>query len=96
MPSDHLVVNRGPFDHHGIFMGNSQVIHLASDRNVHIDTIEDFVGQGKARRRKSRNSSANDTAEEILRSAMTCIERKDKEFKSWEHFANWCRRGEKC
>ena len=96
----HLIVNRGAYKHHGIYVGNGEVIHyggLATDvfdkDAVSATSYADFKANGEVwvRVYKTGRLSVEDT----VRRAKSRVgeNRYSLLFNNCEHFATWCATG---
>ena len=102
LPGDHICVRRrgGLYTHHGIYLGEGKVMHLAGsmrekvDPEVHETELSRFLKDGTLRRREyTKRLSASETIE-IAKQQLS-----DKTYSMiWnncEHFATYCATGEK-
>lgn len=101
-PGDHLVVSKGLYTHHGIYVGSNQVIHYAGlsscmeqgASKVQISDLDVFSGGLTTRIRL--HDRATYPADEIVSRAYSRLS-EDKYhaiFNNCEHFAHWCVEGE--
>lgn len=97
---DHLVTKRSVYTHHGIYIGNGQVIHYAGFADgaakgpVEKTTLEAFM-LGKPTRIKRIKKAAYSRAEIVERASSRLGEAEYGLFsKNCEHFANWCATGD--
>lgn len=96
---DHLTVNHGLYTHHGIDLGDGQVIHygrgLSDLRNARVEIVsmELFSGGKQISRVDSR---LDYTADQVIQRAKSRIDENNYDLfdNNCEHFANWCRHGE--
>lgn len=103
-PGLHLSVSRGLYDHHGIYIGNDQVIHHSGfaepfkKGSIELTSIEGFLG-GKDQFTVVNypSDTATYTNEEIVERACGCLGEDDYNllFNNCEHFACWCVTGQK-
>ncbi|WP_162299801.1 lecithin retinol acyltransferase family protein [Marinospirillum perlucidum] len=100
---DHLVVARTAYSHHGIYVGNGQVIHYAGgipglqeatdDSSIQQTTLEGF-GNGKPIKIKIHDQSLYSEEEVVARAKSRLKEDQYHAFfHNCEHFANWCHEG---
>jgi hypothetical protein len=91
--ADHLIAKRIGYTHHGLYIGNNQVIHY-SEGEVRIDSLEDFK---KDCEMGVVDSVATYSKEEIISRAYSRLgeKRYNLVFNNCEHFVNWCRSGGK-
>ncbi|MED3732278.1 lecithin retinol acyltransferase family protein [Geobacillus stearothermophilus] len=91
--ADHLIAKRIGYTHHGLYIGNNQVIHY-SEGEVRIDSLEDFK---KDCEMGVVDSVATYSKEEIISRAFSRLgeKRYNLVFNNCEHFVNWCRSGGK-
>ena len=95
---DHLVVGRGGYSHHGIDLGNGQVIHYIGDKSskikaaVKIESMQKFAAGGRVYPGSSKTKYSRD---EIVRRAKSRLgERKYSLVgNNCEQFVSWCRTG---
>jgi len=95
---DHLVVQFGPYTHHGIDMGDGRVIHfgrgLHDKTNARIEIVDraDFCGD---RPTKVKAIPAAFDPDEIIARAELRLGQADYDLfdNNCEHFVNWCRLG---
>jgi hypothetical protein len=100
---DHIRVNRGIYNHHGIFVANDEVIHFASinddnilrtDNKVIKASINDFLRNGKVEVKIYTDDEKLDLypTDAIVNWARSCLNDQDYNliFNNCEHFANWC------
>jgi hypothetical protein len=99
---DHIYVRRKGllYSHHGIYAGDRTVIHFKGiekekrDPAVIITDIDNFLNNGKLRRRKYKKRLPHI---ETLRIARELLSRKGYSlaFNNCEHFASYCATGKK-
>ncbi|MGX1902389.1 lecithin retinol acyltransferase family protein [Thermolongibacillus altinsuensis] len=91
--ADHLIAKRIGYTHHGLYIGNNQVIHY-SEGEVRLDSLEDFK---KGCEIRVVDSVATYPKEEIIIRAFSRLgeKRYDLIFNNYEHFVNWCRSSSK-
>ena len=95
---DHLVVQFGAYTHHGIDLGDGNVIHfgrgLHNKVNARVEIVDrsQFAGQAQI---TVRESAACFEAEEIVERAKSRLGETDYHLldNNCEHFVNWCRHG---
>ncbi|MFN7861230.1 MAG: lecithin retinol acyltransferase family protein [Pseudanabaena sp.] len=88
------------YQHHGIYIGDSQVIHFLNDKKGVCETsLEQFCRMSKNKRYGLIHSNCKESRDKVVRQAKKVI--KDQDFKynlafeNCEHFANYCRSGKK-
>jgi len=93
---DHLVSSRLGYDHHGLYIGNGEVIHysgfseLFNKGSIEITTLEDFE-QGTSSSVKKHIVSIYDVDERVDRAYSKLGEDSyNLIFNNCEHFVNWC------
>ncbi len=97
---DHIKVQRFGYWHHGIDLGEERVIHFCgelgqkSNAQIKVSTLDDFLMNGKLC--IVEYSSCFD-AETVITSAESLLGQKDYSlfFNNCEHFARYCKIGEK-
>lgn len=106
IPGDVLSVNRGLYKHYGVYVGNNTVVHFAGDENHELSarkayiqktTLEDFRKNGEIQI-ETRCCESYSRKETVMRALNAVGSEKGKYALPWnncEHFANWCRYGEK-
>jgi hypothetical protein len=90
--ADHLYVHRGVYSHHGLYLGNGQVIHYSEGR-VRTDSLEVF---SKGAGIEVIYSEMRYSADEVIRRAYSRLgeSKYNLLFNNCEHFVNWCRNGD--
>lgn len=95
----HLMVSRGLYTHHGIYIGGNQVIHYAGFAEafkkgaIEQTSVESFLGGVDNFQVVNYPSYKNTYApEEIVHRAESCLGEDDYNlfFNNCEHFACWC------
>lgn len=87
-PGDHIVVNRGFYTHHGIYIGIGGVIHYLKDGIVITDLNQFRKGK---RIRKKCHLLRKEKSEILLRAYSRLGEEKyNLIFNNCENFVNWC------
>lgn len=103
-PGSHLSVSRGVYDHHGIYIGNNQVIHYSGFAEafnkgcIEQITLEKFLGgRDQFTVVNYPSNTVIYTNEEIVERAYRCLGKDDYNLllNNCEHFACWCVTGEK-
>lgn len=103
-PGSHLSVSKGLYDHHGIYIGNNQVIHYSGFAEafnkgcIEQTTLENFLGgRDQFTVVNYPSTTAIYTNEEIVERAYRCLgeDHYNLLFNNCEHFACWCVTGEK-
>jgi len=103
---DHIRVNRGIYNHHGIYVTNDEVIHFASykddnllgsDNKIIKTNILEFLRDGKTEVKIYTDEERPDLypIEAIVNWARSCLNDQGYNviFNNCEHFANWCTLG---
>lgn len=89
--ADHLYVQRLGFTHHGLYMGNDNVMHYADGR-IHIVSLYEFAREATVNVLDTPRIYSKD--EVIARAYRRHMENSyDVVFNNCEHFVNWCRSG---
>lgn len=106
-PGDVLSVNRGLYKHYGVYVGNNTVVHFSggsghelSSRRACIrkTTLDDFSKDGEVQV-ETKCAESFSRKETVMRALNAVGGEKGKYALPWnncEHFANWCRYGQKC
>jgi len=103
-PGSHLSVSRGFYDHHGIYIGNNQVIHYSgfaeafNKGSIEQTTLENFLGgRDQFTVVNYPSNTVIYTNQQIIDRAYRCLGENDYNlvFNNCEHFACWCVTGEK-
>lgn len=97
-PGDHIAADRGPYSHHGIYIGENQVIHFTGvskrpeDAFIHIDTFEAFSSGDAVR---VIHYAECFPAEEVVRRAQGSVGQSGYHLfaSNCEHLARWCKTG---
>lgn len=87
--ASHLTTPRFGYQHHGLFTGNNQVIHLTSDNLIEEVSLSDFT-QGNGYQIQKYHSKFSQ--QEIINRARSKLGLEDYSllFNNCEHFLNWC------
>ena len=93
-PGSHLVSSRLGYTHHGIYVGNGEVVHYLLDEGVTLSDLEEF-SRGNAVRVRT-HPGAPYSGEECARRALSRLGEDEYNlvFNNCEHFATWCATGE--
>ncbi|MBL4830478.1 MAG: lecithin retinol acyltransferase family protein [Aliivibrio sp.] len=98
---DHLISPRVGFEHHGLYIGNREVIHYSGFTEgfgkgfIEITSIEDFE-QGRESKVKNHIFPFYDANERVERACSRTGENSyDLLLNNCEHFVNWCFNGVK-
>lgn len=100
----HLSVSRGFYDHHGIYIGNNQVIHYSgfaeafNKGSIEQTTLENFLGgRDQFTVVNYPSNKVLYTNQQIVERAYRCLgeDHYNLVFNNCEHFACWCVTGEK-
>lgn len=88
--ADHLFVQRVGYTHHGLYIGNKQVIHYVIDKGVSKVSLEEFASAANIHIKDSLKIHAND---KILARAYSRIGEDNYNLfnNNCENFVNWCR-----
>ena len=96
---DHLVSSRLGYDHHGLYIGDGEVIHysgfseLFDKGSIEITTLEDFE-QGSNSSVKNHIVTVYNADERLERAYSKLGEDSyNLIFNNCEHFVNWCFNG---
>lgn len=93
LPGDHVVVNRGYYTHHGIYIGNNKLIHYSGEPGTNgticETTLKSFAKNNEFWVYKHSNSY---TSSEIISRARTRLGEGEYNliFNNCEHFCHWC------
>lgn len=89
-PGMHVVAHRIGYQHHGIYIGNGQVVAYLRDEGVTICSWKKFEDGDKVT--VLEHDDAQFSAQEIVQRARSRIGEDDYSliFNNCEHFANWC------
>lgn len=92
--ADHLFVQRVGYTHHGMYIGNGEVIHYLKDC-VSIDSLETFADGAKIHKKSDYESRLSYSADEAVRRGYSRLgEDEYNLFKNnCENFVRWCRNG---
>lgn len=87
--ASHLTTPRFGYQHHGLFTGNNQVIHLTSDNLIEEVSLSDFT-QGNGYQIQKYHSKFSQ--QEIINRARSRLGLEDYSllFSNCEHFVSWC------
>lgn len=87
--ASHLVTPRFGYQHHGLFTGNNQVIHLTSNDIIEEVSLSDFT-QGNGYQIQKYHSKFSQ--QEIINRARSRLGYEDYSvmFNNCESFVNWC------
>lgn len=106
MPGDVLSVNRGIYKHYGIYVGNDIVVHFSGGEGFELSakracirktSLENFRKNDEIQI-ETRCCESYSRKETVMRALGAVGTEKGKYALPWnncEHFANWCRYGEK-
>ncbi|MFI3254188.1 MAG: lecithin retinol acyltransferase family protein [Eubacteriales bacterium] len=92
--ADHLFVYRPGFTHHGLYIGNNEVIHYEKG-SVHRDSFENFQKGMKIYALPEKESPLRYTTSQVLERAKSRLGENDYNLivNNCEHFVRWCRAG---
>lgn len=92
---DHLYALRLGYTHHGIYIGDGQVIHYLAEQ-VKIDTVKTFGAGFRICKKELWESYTSYEAEEIVERARSRMGEMEYHllFNNCEQFCRWCRCGE--
>ena len=99
----HIFVNQKRhgvrYQHHGIYIGDSRVIHFDGKKGICEISLEKFCRSSRNKRYGIIHSNRKGTRDKVVKRAEKAMkERKFKYsllFENCEHFANYCRSGRK-
>ena len=106
MPGDVLSVNRGIYKHYGVYVGNNTVVHFSGGEGFELSakracirktSLENFRKNDEIQI-ETRCCESYSQKETVMRALGAVGTEKGKYALPWnncEHFANWCRYGEK-
>ena len=106
MPGDVLSVNRGIYKHYGVYVGNNTVVHFSGGEGFELSakracirktSLENFRKNDEIQI-ETRCCESYSRKETVMRALGAVGTEKGKYALPWnncEHFANWCRYGEK-
>lgn len=106
MPGDVLSVNRGIYKHYGVYVGNDTVVHFSGGAGFELSakracirktSLENFRKNDEIQI-ETRCCESYSRKETVMRALGAVGTEKGKYALPWsncEHFANWCRYGEK-
>ena len=106
MPGDVLSVNRGIYKHYGVYVGNDTVVHFSGGEGFELSakracirktSLENFRKNDEIQI-ETRCCESYSRKETVMRALDAVGTEKGKYALPWnncEHFANWCRYGEK-
>ena len=106
MPGDVLSVNRGIYKHYGVYVGNDTVVHFSGGEGFELSakqacirktSLKDFRKNDEIQI-ETRCCKSYSRKETVMRALGAVGTEKGKYALPWnncEHFANWCRYGEK-
>jgi hypothetical protein len=85
----HLVTPRIGYQHHGLYVGNNQVVHFTSDNLIATVSLSDFT-EGNGYKMKAFRSPFS--RKEIVERAQSKLGKHHYNlmFQNCEHFVNWC------
>ncbi|WP_088043628.1 lecithin retinol acyltransferase family protein [Bacillus sp. EAC] len=93
---DHIVVRRGVYTHHGIYLGDQKVIHYRN-KGVKVEDIKVFKKYCRVFKVliRKENSPLLYPIETVINRAMERINENEYNLitNNCDHFANWCRNG---
>lgn len=106
MPGDVLSVNRGIYKHYGVYVGNDTVVHFSGGEGFELSAKRACIRKtslGNFRKNdeiqiETRCCKSYSRKETVMRALDAVGTEKGKYALPWnncEHFANWCRYGEK-
>jgi len=89
---DHLYVQRTGYTHHGVYVGDQQIIHYLLEEGIVIASLEEFAAGANVH---IKESPIYYTSEEILTRAYSRLGEKGYNLfnNNCENFVNWCRSG---
>ncbi len=90
--ADHLIVERTLYTHHGLYIGDNQVIHYLREEGVKIATLDEFSESQKITKREYPQCFDADKA---VSRAKSRLDETDYSLflNNCEHFVSWCKTG---
>ena len=89
---DHLYVQRAGYTHHGIYVGNGQLIHYVIEEGILKVPLKEFAAGSNVHKKESLKTYTNN--EIITRAYSRLGENSYNLFNNnCENFVNWCRGG---
>lgn len=106
MPGDVLSVNRGIYKHYGVYVGNDTVVHFSGGEEFELSAKRACIRKTSLKNFRKNDEIQIETRccesysrkETVMRALGAVGTEKGKYALTWnncEHFANWCRYGEK-
>lgn len=106
MPGDVLSVNRGIYKHYGVYVGNDTVVHFSGGEGFELSAKRACIRKTSLENFRKNDEIQIETSccesysrkETVMRALGAVGTEKGKYALPWnncEHFANWCRYGEK-
>ncbi len=106
MPGDVITVNRGLYKHYGIYVGNNMVVHFSGGQGGELSSkracirktsLEEFRKNGEIliETRCCKSFSNEQTVQRAIDAIGSGKGKYALPWNNCEHFANWCRYGEK-
>ena len=106
MPGDVLSVNRGIYKHYGVYVGNNTVVHFSGGEGFELSAKRACIRKTSLEKFRKNDEIQIETRccesysrkETVMRALGAVGTEKGKYALPWnncEHFANWCRYGEK-
>lgn len=91
---DHLIVQRIGFLHHGIYIGEEEVMHYENGI-IHKDSIEAFKNGATLNKLSENESPSSFSGDAIVQRAFSryCESSYNLVYNNCEHFCRWCRYG---
>ena len=96
--ADHIYIDRGFYSHHGLYLGNGQVMHYAEDYGricVHKVSFYEFAEGNVVRKLNKIQSPMRYSADEVIARAYGRYQEEEYHllFNNCENFVRWCRFG---
>lgn len=90
--ADHLITYRLGFTHHGLYIGNNQVIHYEKG-SIHYDSMENFTKNMDTFVLPEEESPLRYSPEEVINRGKSRLGEDQYHliFNNCEHFVRWCR-----
>lgn len=97
---DHIYIQAPGYTHHGLYLGNNEVIHYAHDSgknyiSIRIDSISTFAENKSILKKSNYESPTNYSVSEIINRAYRRLGEQSYNLaaNNCENFVRWCRHG---